>query len=314
LTEQGVDEFALIQRYFQRPAQPTVALGIGDDAALIDPPAGHQLAICTDTLVAGRHFAPDAAGFDIGWKSLAVNLSDLAAMGAKPQSALLALTLPEADASWLKAFSEGFFALAEAHGVALIGGDTTRGPLSITVTAIGMVPSGRALRRDGARVGDMVCVTGTLGDAAAALSGIDSVAMAMRLHRPEPRVAAGALLREHASAAIDVSDGLLADLGHVCAASNVGADLRDDLLPASEALLAAVPDAGIRLRHQLGGDDYELCLCLPPDNVTAAIEALAAVGVPLHVIGRVAAEPGVRLRTADGTLMPQAHSGYKHFE
>ncbi|MFP5306942.1 MAG: thiamine-phosphate kinase, partial [Gammaproteobacteria bacterium] len=222
-----MDEFALIRRYFARltAAHAGVVLGVDDDAALLAPQPGSQLVVTTDTLIAGRHFPESTAPFDIGWKSPAVNLSDLAAMGATPRWFLLALSLPDADARWLEPFASGLRALADRHHVALVGGDTTRGPLAITITAIGEVPAGEALLRSGARVGDLICVTGTLGDAGLALalrpglgirdSGLGDSFLMARLNRPEPRVAAGIAMRGIATAAIDLSDGLAGDLQHI---------------------------------------------------------------------------------------------------
>ncbi|SEQ99807.1 thiamine-monophosphate kinase [Solimonas aquatica] len=311
-----MDEFALIRRYFAAltPAHPAVALGIGDDCALLTPPPGEQLAISSDTLIAGRHFPRDTAPADIGHKALAVNLSDLAAMGAQPLAFTLALTLPQADEAWLAAFAEGLGALARASGMALIGGDTTRGPLSISITVLGSVPPGRALRRDGAQPGDLVCVTGTLGDAALALQQLqvgqspDPVLRA-RLDRPSPRNAAGLALRGLAHAGIDISDGLCGDLGHVLDASGLGAELQVGQLPMSDAFARSVMPAQ-RLRLQNGGDDYELCLCLPP---AALAQARAACGaLPLSVVGRVVAAPGLRMLDASGAPLP-APDSYQHF-
>lgn len=309
-----MDEFALIRRYFEplgRP-RPEVRLGIGDDAALLALPPQSELCITTDTLVAGHHFAADAAAADVGWKALAVNLSDLAAMGAAPLAYTLALTLPEADEPWLQGLAAGLAELAAQHDLPLIGGDTTRGPLSLTLTALGHVPAGRALRRQGAREGDLVCVTGTLGDAALALQlGAQAPeALRQRLHRPQPRLAAGQALRELASAGLDLSDGLAGDLAHLCRASGVGASVRADLLPASAAFAAAAPAAQRLALQAQGGDDYELCLTLPPERVEAAT---AACGLPLTVIGRITREPAVRFCTAAGEILPLAPHGYRHF-
>lgn len=311
-----MDEFALIRRYFAAltPAHPAVALGIGDDCALLTPPPGEQLAISSDTLIAGRHFPLDTAPADIGHKALAVNLSDLAAMGAQPLAFTLALTLPQADEAWLAAFVEGMGALARAAGIALIGGDTTRGPLSISITVLGSVPPGRALRRDGAQTGDLVCVTGTLGDAALALQQLQAgqtpdPVLRARLDRPSPRNAAGLALRGLAHAGIDISDGLCGDLGHVLRASGLGAELQVGQLPMSDAFARLVMPAQ-RLRLQNGGDDYELCLCLPP---AALAQARAACGaLPLSVVGRIVAAPGLRLLDASGALLP-APDSYQHF-
>lgn len=309
-----MNEFELIRRHFLPLGRAAdAAYGIGDDAALFAPTPGQQLAVCTDTLVVGRHFLAEADPADIGWKALAVNLSDLAAMGARPRAALLALTLPAADDAWLRGFAHGFGELAAEHGVALIGGDTTRGPLTITVTVLGELPAEQALRRDGARPGDLICVTGSLGDAAAALHGATDSALQRRLHRPQPRIAAGLALRGIATAAIDVSDGILADLGHILTASGVGAELRMDRLPASPALLAAAGEARQRQQWQSGGDDYELCLCVPPERLPQAEAACAPLA--LTVIGQIRAEAGLKLIDEQGRLSEShAHdSGYRHF-
>ncbi len=321
-----MDEFTLIRRYFSEigGGHRGVVMGVGDDAALLQPTAGCELAVTTDTLIAGRHFPLETAADDIGWKALAVNLSDLAAMGALPRWCTLALTLPSANDAWLRDFVAGFAALARAHGVALVGGDTTRGALSLSVTAIGEVPCGQALRRDGARVGDLICVTGTLGDAALALRRIqrgdtsesepDDGAerwLRQRLDRPLPRVGAGCALRDLASAAIDLSDGLIGDLGHVLERSAVAAELRVDALPTSEAF-ARLAHAADRPELQLaGGDDYELCLCVAPERIDAA---RAAIDVPLTVIGRVVEGRGLRVLGADGATISLSRSAYRHFE
>jgi thiamine-monophosphate kinase len=313
-------EFDLIARIRDRCAhrRGDVALGIGDDAALLDVPAGRQLVACTDTLVAGVHFPAATAPEDIGWKSLAVNLSDLAAMGADPAWALLALTLPEADVAFAECFADGFAALADKHVVALIGGDTTQGPLSVTVTALGMVPAGGALPRAGARAGDGVFVTGTLGDASWALKLLlagESVPAALRarLDRPGPRIAAGLALRGIASACIDVSDGLLADLNHVCAGSRVGAEIEADALPVSPELAAAF-DARTRRDLALsGGDDYELCFTAPPVLEEEIVGKLARAGCGATRIGHIVAGSGVRVLGADAHEIEVVHAGWEHF-
>ncbi len=313
-------EFELINAIRMRVniRRDDVALGVGDDAAVLDVPAGRQLVACADTLVAGVHFPLDTAPEDLGWKSLAVNLSDLAAMGAEPAWALLALTLPEPDAFLVAAFAEGFAELARAHDVALVGGDTTQGPLSITVTAFGVVPVGGALRRGGARAGDAVFVTGTLGDAAGALRQLqDGVAPAERLRaklsRPEPRIAAGLALRGIASACIDVSDGLLADLGHACVASGAGAELDADALPMSSALTAAFDRATCRDLALAGGDDYELCFTAPAARQTEIAAALAQAGCSATRIGRIVAGSGVRALDAAGNPIAPGRAGWEHF-
>lgn len=338
----ALDEFGLIDRYFRRAvpvagACPQVALGVGDDAALLLPPAGEAMAISTDTLVAGHHFPFDALPYDIGWKSLAVNLSDLAAMAARPLGVTLALTLPEADEAWLASFSEGFFALADAHGVPLIGGDTTRGPLAITVTALGAVPVGQALRRDGASPGDLIFVSGHVGDAGLGLAlalGHDAGWLAdlppahralalARLHRPTPRLALGLALRGLASAALDVSDGLLQDLGHLLAASGsagrpLGARLTLESLPLSPAL-HWLAGADARSQRQAAGwalsagDDYELLFTVAAGR-RGEVEALAhRLALPLTCVGELTADAGLCL-TLDGRAWEhELPAGYQHF-
>ncbi|HYG05883.1 MAG TPA: thiamine-phosphate kinase [Stenotrophomonas sp.] len=320
-------EFALIDRLRRRVSgRADVALGIGDDAALLQPGPGEQLAITSDTLNAGVHFPVETAAADIGWKTLAVNLSDLAAMGAQPRWCTLSLSLPEDDPAWLEAFADGFFALADAHGVALVGGDTTRGPLSLSVTALGTLPAGVALRRDAAQVGDEVWITGMPGEAAAALAlwqegGLDVAIAAsepwqeqlrQRLLRPTPRIEAGLRLRGLAHACVDVSDGLLSDLGHVCGASGVGAQLALAQVPVSAAL-RGTGDSRIRQWQMSGGDDYELCFTAPRQHHDAVRDALAFAGVEGHCIGLIEAGSGVRVLDEAGAAWQPPRSGYQHF-
>ena len=320
-------EFELIDLIKARCAfaRTDVRVGIGDDAAVLRVPAGHDLVASTDTLIGGVHFPVSTEPEDIGWKSLAVNLSDLAAMGATPAWAMLALTLPSADKDFVERFADGFAALASRHHVALVGGDTTAGPLAITVSVFGFVTPGRALLRSGARSGDLVCVTGTIGDAAAGLrfpfEGLFGTAASReacdalreRLDRPTPRVAAGIVLRGAASACIDVSDGLIADLGHVARSSGVGIELAAAALPASPALLQAF-DAATRLALQAsGGDDYELAFTLPPSRETAVLRDLAKVGCGATRIGRVVDGTGVRLLDANGSEIALPRRGWEHF-
>lgn len=317
-------EFDLIGRIAARAGRRTdVVLGIGDDAALLVPPVGQQLVAACDTLNRGVHFPLDAEPADIGWKALAVNLSDLAAMGATPAWVLLSLALPEADAGFVDAFLDGFFELAERSEVALVGGDTTHGPLSITVIVLGLVPAGAALRRAGARVGDVVCVSGTPGDAAGALQLMDVPidasdsphlqALRQRMRRPLPRLDLGIALRNRAHAAIDISDGLLADLGHVARASGVGIELDADALPCSSALAARFEPAE-RLRLQAtGGDDYELAFTLPKAQFDALCATWSDTDVPLTRIGRVLAGAGVVLRDAQGAPIVFERGGWEHF-
>lgn len=305
-----------------------VRLGIGDDAAVLSPPTGHELVACTDTLVAGVHFPPATAAADIGWKALAVNLSDLAAMGASPAWALLALTLPDGDRDFVAGFIAGFAELAERHRIALVGGDIARGPLAVNVTVHGFVPAGGALRRAAARPGDAVFVTGTLGDAAAGLqlvarSGRETTPstgasdarerLLARLHRPMPRIAAGLALRDVANACIDVSDGLVADLGHVAATSGVGIEIDAERLPASSALLALF-DADARRQFQLaGGDDYELAFTVPESKADAVGRDLARIDGGATRIGRVVAGEGVRVFDAGRREIAVDRRGWEHF-
>lgn len=310
-------EFDLIDRIRTRARnRADVVLGIGDDAALLQVPAGQQLAVSTDTLNIGVHFDPEVEPLDLGWKALAVNLSDLAAMGARPAWCTLALSLPRAEAGWLDGFIDGFLGLAAQYRVALVGGDITRGPLSIGVTAIGLVEPGHALRRDRARVGDDIWVTGVLGDAAAALAlrqagdAVDA-ALRRRLERPTPRVSIGLALCGIAHACIDVSDGLWQDLGHVCAASGVGADIDVDALPASSALRAYVSASDRRVMQACGGDDYELCFTAPV-GVRREVQRLGR-DWPVARIGRISARTGVRAKDRAGAPWRPPRAGYAHF-
>ncbi len=315
-------EFDLIRRHFTRPTRHT-DLAVGDDAALLRPRPGIQLAVSTDMLVAGTHFFADTDPEDLGWKTLAVNVSDLAAMGATPRWAFLALALPGADEAWIAAFARGFFACADAHGVDLAGGDTTRGPLTLSVTIIGEVPQGQAITRAGGRPGDDLWVSGQPGMAALGLAALrgearistaGSAACIAALQRPQPRVALGLALRGVATAMLDVSDGLLGDLGHILECSATGAIIDVGALP-----LAALRDNGadeaLARRCLLGGgDDYELLFAAPAAR-RADVEVLAGqLGLALHRIGELGAEPGTLwLREADGRLVPGTRSGYDHF-
>lgn len=323
-------EFRLIDRIRERTAQgrEDVRLGIGDDAALVAPPAGQEIAIAVDTMVEGVHFPKGTAAADIGWKSLAVNLSDLAAMGASPAWALLALTLPSQPVDQLRQFideyAEGFAQLAQPHRLALIGGDTTRGVLTISVVVHGFVPPGKALTRAGARAGDVVLVTGTLGDASAGLQLLQRGArvdegdgraayLIERLHRPTPRLAAGLALRGRASACIDVSDGLLADLGHICEQSGLGAEIESELLPRSSMLMASFDELAVRDFALAGGDDYELCFTVPAAMVADVQTDLARLGCGATRIGRMVEGSGVRVRDAQGQWLEALHRGWDHF-
>lgn len=319
-------EFALIDEIARRTtlARDDVRLGIGDDAAVLAVPPGMELAVAVDTMVEGVHFLPGQAPFDLGWKALAVNLSDLAAMGAEPAWALLALTLPTAwsgaaRAAFVDGFADGFAALAGEHRVALVGGDTTGGPLAMSVTVHGFVPPGQALRRAAAQVGDAVLVTGTLGDAVAALHLLrrnaarpDDAPLLARMHRPTPRVAAGLALRGRAHACQDISDGLLADLGHICTASHVGAVVDVEALPRSPALRARFGEPAARGFALECGDDYELVFTAPEPDVDAICRALRPLGGATR-IGRIVAGDHVEAHDAQGRLVEPAHRGWDHF-
>ena len=313
----GAGEFDLIARIRARVAtRADVVLGIGDDAALLAPPPGRQLVVTADTLNDGVHFPRGTSPADVGWKALAVNLSDLASMGAEPAWCTLSLSLPQSDPAWIEGFLDGFLDLAGQHGIALVGGDTTRGPLSIAVTAMGLVEPGRALRRDGARVGDEVWVTGTLGDAAGGLALLDREpvsALRARLDRPTPRVAAGRALAGIATACVDVSDGLLADLGHVCARSHVAARIDVDALPASAALREAFGEADRIALQASGGDDYELCFTAPADAGADIGAVSAQFGLRITRIGRIVAGEGVHPVDAKSQPWSSPRRGYDHF-
>jgi len=315
-------EFELIQRYFTRPA-PSAVLGVGDDCALVRPRPGMLLAVSTDMLVEGTHFLPGTDPRRLGHKALAVNLSDLAAMGADARWTLLSIALPAADEAWIAEFAGGFLALAERSGVDLVGGDTTRGPLALSVTVMGEVPPGLELRRSGAQVGDDIWLSGSTGDAALGLACLQGrlelpadmrTACCLRLECPEPRLELGGRLRGLASSAIDVSDGLVADLGHIAAASSVAADIFLDLIPRSGALQAC-PDASLAQQCLLGGgDDYELVFTAPVAS-RAEFEALAEeLQLPLTRIGVIQpGAPRVMVRARDGVPVIVPRHGYDHF-
>ncbi len=321
----SLSEFNLIERYFsgQGPRREDVTLGVGDDCALLRVPAGMELAVSIDALVEGVHFPVDTAPADIGHKALAVGLSDLAAMGAEPAWATLALSLPRAEEAWLQAFSSGLFALAERFGVQLVGGDTVRGPLVISLQLHGFVPQGQALRRSGARPGDLIYVTGTPGDAGVGLElalgkrslpAEPAAYLRGRLDRPSPRIAAGLALRELASAAIDLSDGLAADLGHILERSGVGARIELARLPFSAELQQAVPVTEERYRYALAaGDDYELCFTVPPPAQAAVDRVCADLNCGCRRIGVIEEPAGLRLSLPDGSLLQPRQLGFDHF-
>ncbi len=318
-----MNEFELIARYFtrQEAAGGPLRLGIGDDCALLDLPAGETLAVSTDMLVEGRHFFAGTEPEALGHKALAVNLSDLAAMGAMPLGFSLALALPAADADWLQGFARGLFALADAHGVQLIGGDTTKGPLNICITIYGSLPAAAALRRDAARVGDAIWVSGTLGDARLGLEALQGKRTldrtllrpaSTRLHRPEPRVGLGLALRGIAHAAIDVSDGLAGDLMHILERSGMGAIIDADALPCGEAL--SRQDIGMRREFALnGGDDYELCFTAAPEQSDQVLAAAQTAGVAVTRIGRIIEGHTLQITDGDGQLLDVAAHSFDHF-
>ena len=316
----ALGEFDLIRRFFAVPAQgrADTVLGIGDDCALLAPTAGMELAVTVDTLVAGVHFLPEVDPESLGHKALAVNLSDLAAMGAEPAWCTLALTLPAVDESWLTAFARGLFALANRYGVALIGGDTTRGPLSISIQAMGQLPPGTALRRAGAKAGDLIYVSGPLGGAGLGLrmrqgelATHDPQAIAA-LERPEPRLLLGQRLRGLATACIDVSDGLAADLGHILAASGVGARIDYDRLPLLETVRHYVAASGDHTLPLTAGDDYELCFTVPAHRRAEAEAALHDADLSGAAIGMIETQPGLRIDW-QGRPLTLPSKGYEHF-
>jgi len=316
-------EFNLIKQYFTRATRDT-KLGIGDDAALISLSIGMELAISADMLVAGTHFFKDCDAYQLGWKSLAVNISDMAAMGANPKWATLAIALPEINASWLAEFSRGFFACADNFSVDLIGGDTTRGPLTISVQIMGEVPIGKAIKRSGAKVGDEIWVSGKLGDAAIALQHMLGkitlpinvlTTCAKALHEPQPRVTLGLALQDIANSAIDISDGLLADLGHILEQSNVGATLELKNIPHST--FAEFPidlhDETFRKMVLAGGDDYELCFTAPAEKHAEIVKIVEMTTLQLSCIGHVTSNTGLVLHGLDNEILNMKETGFDHF-
>jgi thiamine-monophosphate kinase len=314
-------EFEIIARYFTRPPRdPDVVLGVGDDAAIVS--VHGLLAVTVDTLIAGVHFPDGMAASLIGYRLMAVNLSDLAAMGARPRWATLAVTLPKADELWLDGFSRGLFELADRHGVSLIGGNLTRGPLNLTLQLLGRVEAANRLLRAGGHVGDDVWVTGTLGDGAAGVTlvkervvtpeGSAADALKQRFFRPDPRVAAGLALGPVASAAIDISDGLLADLGHICAASGCGALIDAERVPLSAELLSTFPPQTALDLALAGGDDYELCFTAAPSRAREVEAALEASGTNGRRIGQLVPGQAVVCRR-DGHAYTPTNAGYRHF-
>lgn len=312
-------EFNLIKQFFTRPT-PNTKLGVGDDAALIKISSGMEFAISADMLVAGTHFFANCDAFQLGWKSLAVNISDMAAMGANPKWATLAIALPEINNVWLEAFSKGFFACAETFNVDLIGGDTTRGPLTISVQIMGEVPVGKAIKRSGAKIGDEIWVSGKLGDAAMALAHIQGKLelpsevisnCAQALHAPQPRVRLGLALRDLANSAIDISDGLLADLGHILEQSKVGAQLNLSNIPHSP--FANLRDRNILKMVLAGGDDYELCFTAPASRHSELLKLSENIGITISHIGHITSNTNLVVYDLDGGILEFKESGFDHF-
>ena len=302
-------EFSIIDTYFNRKNGNSVDLGVGDDSALLTPPPQQQLVICADTLVAGRHYPLDTSPHAIGWKSVAVNLSDIAAMGAKPHSILLALSLPQIDHDWLKGFSQGLYDCCDQFGVSLIGGDTTQSPhLTISVTALGWVDIGKAVPRSGAQVGDYICVSGQVGDAAFGLQHLGHP-LQQRLDYPTPRCQLGQQLKGLAHSMIDVSDGLAQDLGHILAASQVGAEIELNQLPIDVAL-KKLPQETQWQYALAGGDDYELCFTISPQNYETLLQQ--QLDINISKIGQITAQKGIRF-THHGINHPLKFQGYQHF-
>lgn len=318
-------EFDLIRRLMARQSvqRKEIMLGIGDDAAVLNIPAGYELVVSTDTLNSGVHFPVATAAQDIGYKMLAVNLSDIAAMGAEPLAITLSLSLPEYCETWLNNLAEGFFQLAFEHNVQLIGGDTTCGPLSIGATIMGMAERGQSIRRNGANVSDLIYVTGTLGDAGAALLALQGElklnasqqnALLRRLNRPVPRIDIGRQLRGFASACIDISDGLVADLGHILEQSHVGAILYVDQIPLSDELSTCFQQAGGWAIPLHSGDDYELCFTVPQERQTDFETSCLQQGLPVHCVGMTETAQGLKLIMPDGTIETAVMQGYDHFQ
>lgn len=317
-------EFDLIQDFFKRSSiRQDVIQGIGDDAALLQPPRDQQLVATTDTLIVGKHFPENTSAFDIGYKSLAVNLSDLAAMGAEPTWILLALTLPEANEAWLRQFTQGFFSLMQRFNCQLVGGDLTCGPLSVTVQALGFVPMEKALLRQGAQSGDRIYVTGTLGDAGLALAYLQKKVpfplteeqikfILRRLNCPEPRVDVGLALRGVANSAIDISDGLAADLGHILTASQIGAKIYLNKLPLSDALLNLREEEAWNFALS-AGDDYELCFTVPQARENILRVMLAKLNCLYTCIGQLSEGNCLLLQDKNGSEFILKNTGYQHF-
>lgn len=318
-----MNEFSLIEVFFKNPAarRSDVVFGIGDDAACVEVPAGYQLLISMDTLTAEVHFKSDWDAYDIAWKAVMVNISDIAAMGGEPCWITLALTLPDADEGWIKRFSQGLHAALARYNLTLIGGDTTKGPLSITLTVHGLIPSGLAVTRSGAKPGDKIWVSGTLGAAALAVSFLgdgknpeagDLAIMMNKLLRPVPRVDLAEILRTFAVAAIDISDGLAADLNHICTASKTGACLNRESIPVHPCVKKYRSDDAVELALH-GGDDYELCFIIAAEQEKAFISMLKSSRISSTCIGRIEETPGLRMMNKTGKVSTLDPRGYSHF-
>ncbi len=317
-------EFELIKKYFQKLTEddPSVKCGIGDDAAIIQIPPGMELVLSMDTLLEDTHFPAETDPFDIGHKGLAANLSDMAAMGAEPKWVLLSISLPENDEPWLEKFSSGFLELAKQHSVSLIGGDMSRGPLSITLQIQGLVPTGTALKRDGAQEGELIYVTGTLGDAGVGLDIIQGKLSISNEHksfflrslnRPEVSVEAGLRLREIANSSIDISDGLIADLGHILDASHVGAEIEVEKMPLSEAMQQCIDKTTAWNYALTSGDDYKLCFTASAEKHDLVLDTFKGINISVACIGKINGETGLQLMTPEGTCFEPLGKSYQHF-
>ncbi len=320
----AASEFELIKQYFQNLTEEdsSIQCGIGDDAAIVKIPQGMDVVLSIDTLLEDTHFPAETDPFDIGYKALAVNLSDMAAMGAVPQWVLLSISLPENDEAWLKEFASGFLQLAKQHSVSLIGGDMSRGPLSVTLQIQGLVPTDTALKRDGAQKGDLIYVTGSLGDAGVGLDiiqgkisiGNDHEAFFLNsLNRPEISVEAGLRLREIANSAIDISDGLIADLGHILDASHVGAEVEVEKIPLSEAMHQCIEETNAWNYALTSGDDYKLCFTASTAQHELIINTFREINIPVSCIGKIKGEPGLQLKIPEGTCFEPSGKSYQHF-
>ena len=319
-----LSEFALIKKYFQNLTDDdsSVQCGIGDDAAVIQIPHNMEIVLSIDTLLEETHFPADTLPSDIAYKALAVNLSDMAAMGAVPKWVLLSISLPESDEVWLEQFASGFLELAKQHSLSLVGGDTSRGPLSITIQIQGLVPTGKALKRNGAQQGDLIYVSGTLGDAGVGLDIIQQKLVIADeykkffitcLNRPEISIDAGLHLRDVASSAIDISDGLISDLGHILEASHVGAEIEMEKIPLSEEMQQCI-DKMVAWNYALtSGDDYKLCFTAPAEQHDLIINTFEGINIPVSCIGKVAGETGLRCKDPEGTYFEPTGSSYTHF-